>query len=311
MQIQKRVRSSQAVPKKFKNFLNFEKMRPTLDSGIFSLPEVAHEKRPRRLAANSLRVTVLGCGTSTGTPIVGCCCKTCTSKNPRNERLRASVYVEVQGFKFLIDTSPDLRMQCLRNVIHHVDAVLYTHPHADHLHGFDELRTLNFLMGQKIPAFANAWTIKEISDKFGYAFDADGQEGGGKPKVDVYEIKKPVLFKGIPVVPLPVLHGRMPCLGYRIGNFAYVTDCTKIPDKSLKLMKNLDLLILDCLRDSPHPTHLTVPQALAYARRIQAKQTVFTHMSHDLEYSAFRKSLPKSIVPAYDGMKLSIESGLD
>lgn len=257
------------------------------------------KKKP--LISQNSQVTILGCGTSTGAPLLTCRCETCLSKNPRNHRLRASIVIQAGRKVFLIDTSPDLRSQALHNKLHWIDAVLYTHPHADHLHGIDELRTYNFLMGRSIPVYANEWTLKEVKKKFGYIFQ-NTQEGGGKPHLSLHCIEKPTAIGGVKVIPLPVIHGKWEVLGYRIKDIAYITDCSYVPDATLKLLRKLDVLVLDCLRYTNHPTHLNVDQALELAKKIGARRTYFTHMGHEIEYQRFAKSLPRGMFPAYDGL---------
>lgn len=251
-------------------------------------------------------IVILGCGTSTGSPVIGCRCKTCTSKNKKNRRLRASVIMESRGKRFLIDTSPDLRQQSLSQNIFWIDGILMTHPHADHFHGLDDVRSFNFLQGKSLPLFGNQWTLRELKERFGYIF-AHTQEGGGKPHLDVYEVDETSFFwEGIKIQPLPVPHGDLSVLGYRINDMAYLTDCSDIPESTLKLMTDLKILVLDCLRFTPHPTHLNVDQALKFAKKIGAEQTYLTHMGHDIEYDSFKKSLPKSIYPCFDGQKIKV-----
>lgn len=268
--------------------------------------------RPERITANidgnrvdTWSATVLGCGTSVGVPALGCNCSTCQSKNPKNNRLRASIALQYGDTVFLIDTTPDLRQQSLRENLYWIDAVLYTHPHADHLHGIDDLRTFNFLKQGDIDCFGNKWTTDTILNRYEYIFKVS-QEGGGKPKLNVHTVTKSFFYRGLKIQPLEVIHGSMPVLGYRIGSFAYITDCSHIPEKTIRKMQNLDVLILDCLRYTPHSTHLTVEQALAYAARIKAKTTYLTHMGHELDYVRFKKTLPKHVYPAYDGLKITL-----
>lgn len=200
-------------------------------------------------------------------------------------------------------------MQSLREKLYWIDSVLYTHPHADHLHGIDELRSYNFLMKKVINCYGNRWTIDEIRNKFDYIFKYS-QEGGGKPAIDLHEIKasKKIKIDGIEITPIGLIHGKMPVLGYRINDVAYLTDFSEIPEKSMKLLKNLDVLVIDCLRFTEHPTHVNSVQALEYVEKIGAKRTFLTHMTHELEYLSFKKQLPKGVEPAYDGLKLVSKS---
>lgn len=252
-----------------------------------------------------MKVTILGCATSTGVPIVSCICPVCTSKNPKNSRTRCSVLVEAKGKNILIDTSTDLRFQALRHGITRLDAVLYTHSHADHTHGIDELRIYNFINKTAIPCFGNMQTIKNIKKNFKYIFDMV-KSAGGKPKLTLATVADEFDFDGIKITPVEVYHADWTIFGYRIGGMAYLTDCSGIPDWSWEKLKDLDLLIISALRYRPHPAHLNVEQAVETARRIKPKLTVFTHMGHELDYDTLLRELPDSIVPAYDGMEIEI-----
>ena len=254
-----------------------------------------------------VHLTVLGCGTSTGVPLLRCRCSVCTSPNPKNQRLRASVWVETQGKSFLIDTSTDLRQQALRADIERVDAVLYTHPHADHVHGIDELRSFNFLQKQRIPVFGNAWTARELRSKFDYIFQPGPQEGGGIPQLDLTELPdSPEMIDvlGVAVQLIPVKHGTQDCLGFRFDSVAYVTDCSYIPDTSLERLQGLSVLVLDCLRLTPHGTHLNLEQALAVIEKVRPERTYLTHLGHDFDYAESHPRLPKGVSLAYDGLKV-------
>lgn len=252
-----------------------------------------------------MKVTILGCATSTGVPIVSCSCPVCTSKNPKNSRTRCSVLVEAKGKNILIDTSTDLRFQALRHGITRLDAVLYTHSHADHTHGIDELRIYNFINKTAIPCFGNMQTIKNIKKNFKYIFDMV-KSAGGKPKLILTTVADEFDFDGIKIIPVEVYHADWTIFGYRIGGMAYLTDCSGIPDWSWEKLKGLDLLIISALRYRPHPAHLNVEQAVETALKIKPRLTVFTHMGHELDYDTLLRELPDSIVPAYDGMEIEI-----
>lgn len=257
-------------------------------------------------------LTLLGCGTSTGVPLISCRCAVCRSKNPKNKRLRASAWVQIkdpkQGLKsILIDTSTDLRQQALRAKIPRIDAVLFTHPHADHCHGIDELRSYNFLQNGSIPAYGNAWTSQELLSKFEYVFKAGPVEGGGKPQLDFKLIDSKVEsfeVAGIPVTPISLQHGSKECLGYRFDSVAYITDCSYIASSSLDRLKGLSVLVLDCLRLEKHGTHFNLDQALEAISQLRPKKTFLTHLGHDFDYTRWAKKLPKGISLAYDGLKI-------
>ncbi len=282
---------------------------------------MAAAKKSKTKKAGKLLVTVLGCGTSVGVPMIGMQHSAEMKKrlrNPKNYRLRASILIEPFGRggpAILVDTSPDLRQQALRYFPKkpRLDAILLTHIHADHLHGLDDIRPFNFYQKNSVPLYAEPQAVKDVEIKFSYIFHPY-QEGGGLPRLKLVPVDGPFrldacddpLLKTLEITPLVVGHGRMNVLGFRLGKFAYVTDCSYISDTTMEQMHGLELLILDCLRPKPHTTHLHVELALDYARKIGAKKTVFTHMGWELEYEAFRKSLPRGMVPAYDGMQLKV-----
>lgn len=266
-------------------------------------------------------LTILGCGTSVGVPMIGMQ-NLPMLKNPKNFRLRASALVEPFGRggpAILIDTSPDLREQGLRYFPRkhpRLDAILLTHTHADHLHGLDDIRPFNFFQKAPIPLYAEQQALDEVRLKFSYIFHPL-QEGGGLPRLSLHPVEnKPFLLSGCAdtllksyeVIPLFVEHGRLSVLGFRLGKIAYLTDCSYIPDATIALMQGLEVLVLDCLRPKPHSTHLHVELAIEYARRIGARKTVFTHMGYEIEYEAFRKSLPRGMMPAHDGLQVRVEN---
>ena len=251
---------------------------------------------------------MLGTGTSHGVPMIGCSCATCRSTDPRDRRLRPSIYIDVPGHAHvLIDTATDLRQQALRHDISHVDAVLFTHAHADHILGLDDLRSFNALQGTPIPCYANHQAWDTIRRQFSYVFEGPLQMGGGVPQLTTNEITGPFFIRGIRIVPVPLWHGKLPILGFRFGNFAYLTDCNRIPDESWPLVNGVEILVLDALRDEPHETHFTLGEAVAAVRRISPARTYFTHMTHDLPHAKTNARLPRGIELAYDGLVLDIE----
>jgi len=252
-----------------------------------------------------MKVIVLGCGTSSGVPMVGCNCPICASSDPKNSRTRASILIRADRLNILIDTTADLRQQVLRENISRIDAVMYTHTHADHLHGIDDLRSFNFLQRKKIPIYAFKKDLKHIAKNFGYIFDPTPW-GGGKPSLELVEIDKKFEIKSVKIVPLPIYHGSLAITGFRTGKFAYLTDCSKIPSSTYPLLKGLDVLIVGALRHKKHSTHFSLAEVITQAKKIGAKKTYLTHMTHWFDYWGLKYSLPKGIEPAYDGLVIEV-----
>ena len=257
----------------------------------------------------SLRVTLMGTGTSTGVPRIACDCPVCTSDDPRNRRLRTGVLLEVEdgdGGVLIIDTSPDFRRQALTHDVRRLDAVLYTHSHADHIYGLDDIRIFNFLQRHELPCYGSRETLDAIRRYFGYVFE-DTQGGGGKPLLRLVPVREPFEVLGRRVVPVPVYHGEMEVYGYRVGDFAFLTDVSTIPDGSWDLLAGLDVLVLGALRYRPHPTHLNFEQAFSVARRIGARRTLLTHISHEVDHTAPAVPLPEGIEIAHDGLSFRLD----
>jgi phosphoribosyl 1,2-cyclic phosphate phosphodiesterase len=253
------------------------------------------------------RIVILGSGTSAGVPMIGCTCAVCQSDDPRDRRLRPSIYLDVPGGAgLLVDTGPDLRQQALANGITRVDAVLYTHGHADHVLGLDDIRRFNFIQGGPIPCYATADVWRGLRQTFFYVFDGVPREGGGIPKIETREIDGPFEVAGVRVVPVPLWHGSMPILGFRFGTFAYLTDCSAIPDASWPLVAGVETLVIDALRDKPHKTHFSVAEALDAIARIGPTRAYLTHMSHDLGHRKTNARLPAGVELAYDGLVLDV-----
>jgi phosphoribosyl 1,2-cyclic phosphate phosphodiesterase len=253
------------------------------------------------------RITFLGTGTSHGVPMIGCTCATCHSTDPRDSRLRPSIYVEAAGGRILVDSSTDLRQQALRYGVTRVDAVVYTHSHADHILGLDELRRFNVLQGGSIPCYADARTWEALRKTFFYVFDGAARQGGGVPQLERRDIDGPFEAAGLRIVPVPIVHGRTPILGLRFGSFAYLTDCSAIPDDSWPLLDGVETLVIDALRHKPHPTHFTVAEALVAVERIAPRRAYFTHMAHDLPHAETCARLPAGVELAYDGLVLDVD----
>ena len=254
-----------------------------------------------------MRIVILGTGTSTGVPAIGCKCPVCTSNNSRNKRLRPSAFVETGGASILIDTAPDLRQQALLYGIKRIDAVLYTHAHADHIHGIDDLRAFNFLQWAPIPVYGDEATINRIRSMFDYIFDQKRSEGGGKPMVETNVVDGEFEAAGVKIEPLRVFHGSMEIFAYRIGSFAYMSDVSVIPPETMDRIRGIELLVLDALRYEKHPTHMNFEQAIEAAGQIGAKRTLLTHFSHVVDHDQAIAKLPDGIEPAYDGMEIILE----
>lgn len=254
-----------------------------------------------------MKAIILGSGTSTGVPMVGCGCRVCSSDDPRDKRTRASLLIRHEGRNILVDTSTDLRRQALREGIDRVDAVLFSHAHADHVNGIDDLRGFHFLHREVVPCFASRPTLDILAKGFGYVFKE--YEGSGyTPILHPSEIDGPFDLFGLRVIPVPLVHGRTSALGYRIGGFAYLTDCSAIPETSLPLLEGLDLLIMDGLRWTPHPFHFNIEAAIEAARRLGPQRTILTHLSHEVAYKDGVK-LPDGVGFAYDGMGFDLGDG--
>lgn len=254
-----------------------------------------------------MKITFLGTGTSHGVPMIGCDCATCTSANPRDTRLRPSIYLETDdGRAVLVDAGPDLRAQALKFNVRRVDAILFTHGHADHILGIDEIRRYNAMQRGPMACFGDRATLDDIQRMFAYVFDPATPKAGGIPHLEMFAIAGPFCIGRQEVVPVPIFHGRRPILAFRFGRVAYLTDCSRIPDESWPLLEGLDVLVLDALRITPHPTHFSLDEAVQVAGRIGARRTLFTHMCHDLAHDETNARLPPGIELAYDGLVVAV-----
>jgi phosphoribosyl 1,2-cyclic phosphate phosphodiesterase len=252
-------------------------------------------------------LTVLGSGTSMGVPTIGCDCAVCRSSDPHDRRTRPSILIEYNDKAVLVDTTPDFREQAIREQIRRLDAVLYTHTHADHILGIDDLRPLTYqLRPNKLPLYARPEAAEFIRNMFRYIFDAD-YKFGGLPQVELKTIAGPLALFGATIEPIPVIHGETEIYGFRVGGAAYLTDHSEIPEASLSKLAGLDILFLDALRHKPHPTHSTVDNSLRIVERLKPKRAFFTHICHDLPHAATNASLPPNVQLSYDGMKLGFE----
>ena len=237
--------------------------------------------------------------------MIGCRCATCRSQDPRDQRTRPSVYIQSDdGSAILIDAGPDLRAQALAHDITRVDAIVFTHGHADHILGLDDVRRYNHIMRRPMACFADAQTVDDIRRMFAYVFDPDAPKGGGLPQLELFRVEGPFCIGRQEVVPIPVLHGERPIFGLRFGGFAYLTDVSAIPDASWPLLQDLEIVVLDALRERPHPTHFSIAEAMDAGKRIGAGRTYFTHMCHDLPHAATCAKLPPGFALAHDGLQL-------
>lgn len=251
-------------------------------------------------------LTVLGSGTSMGVPTIGCDCAVCHSSDPHDKRTRPSIMIEYNGKLVLIDTTPDFREQAIRENITHVDAVIYTHTHADHILGIDDLRPLSFHRPARIPLYARPEASAFLRNMFSYIFD-DDYKFGGIAKVELKDISGPIELFGRRFEPVTVIHGESEIYGYRFGSAAYLTDFSSIPEASFGQLEGLDILFLDALRHRPHPTHSTVENSLRIVERLSPRRAFFTHICHDLPHEATNAKLPEHVRLSYDGMKLDFE----
>ena len=267
-----------------------------------------------------MKVTVLGSGTSQGVPFIACDCAVCRSGDPRDKRTRPSILIDLgprapspepratspaAAVRYvLVDTTPDLRQQCLANHVTRVDAILFTHAHADHICGFDDIRRFNQLQQTAIPCYGDAETLADLRRMFSYVFTGPKQKGGGVPQVRASVIGGPFTLGRAEIVPVPLMHGIQPVLGFRIGSFAYLTDCNRIPDPSWPLLEGATTIILDALRTRPHSTHFSVDQAVDVCSRLGVERAYFTHICHDLAHADTSARLPRGVELAYDGLVL-------
>ncbi len=254
-----------------------------------------------------MKIVMLGSGTSQGVPIIGCKCKTCLSNNPKDKRLRASVFIEHNGLKILIDSSIDFRQQLLRENITDLDAILFTHHHVDHIFGLDDLRQINQRLNKWVDIYGNKMTLDEIKTTFRYALDEELISYMAVPLIRFNYLNNNIFrIKDSEITPIEVWHGRIKIYGYRIDKFAYITDCSNIPDSEFYKIENLDLLIINSLRRAPHPTHFNLEQAVRIAQKAKPKRAFFTHITHDLNHDETNKTLPEGIELGYDGLKIEI-----
>lgn len=256
-----------------------------------------------------MKVVMLGCGSSIGAPAIGCDCKVCKSENPKNKRTRASIYLEHEGTSILVDTSPDLRAQAINCGITKIDGVFYTHSHADHINGIDDIKSFNFLQEAAIPAFGDAFTMDYLQKAFPFVFwDNVPGKGWYKPwlKPNYIEFDQSFKFGNIDIDTFEMVHGKLSVVGYKFGDVAYTTDTTEISDHGFEVIKKAKLWIVDCLRYDPSDTHANFELTMKWIDQVKPQKAILTHMAHDFDYEQLKKELPENIIPAYDGMIINV-----
>lgn len=257
------------------------------------------------MAPRTLDMILLGTGTSVGIPMVGCGCAVCRSDDPRDRRHRASALLRWNETVAVIDTTPEFRLQMLRERIDRLDAVLLTHNHADHVHGLDDVRPFCFRRPEPIPVYGDEHAIHWVRKHFAYIWEAT-QQGGGLPKIELRVAGAPFELDSVTITPLPAWHGITPVLGYRVGDMAYLTDVSRIPDETFALLEGVRTLILDAVRYEPHETHFHVDAAIAASRRVGAEATWFTHLSHHISHARLESETPDGMGPAWDGLRIAV-----
>lgn len=255
-----------------------------------------------------MRVTVLGCGTSSGVPQIGCACAVCRSPDPRNKRRRCSILIETRGARILVDTGPDLRQQCLDAGVATIDWLFYTHAHADHVHGIDDLRAINNNLMAPIPAYAHASVFARIRERFPYVFEGGGgPHGWWRPEITANPVEGRFRARGIEAVAFPQKHGRGASWGLRVGGFAYSTDTDGLDERAFAALAGVEVWIVDALRDRPHPSHAHLELALDWIARVRPGRAYLTHMNHEVDYADWAARLPAGVLPAHDGLVLELE----
>jgi phosphoribosyl 1,2-cyclic phosphate phosphodiesterase len=253
-----------------------------------------------------MKLTFLGTGTSNGLPVIGCDCPVCRSDDPRDKRTRTSAVIQVGTTTLLIDTSPELRLQAIANGLKRIDAVLYTHAHADHVDGFDDLRRFNQINQATLEMHCDEVTAGLIVDRYRYAFENPFPFYGGKPDMNINIFDGPFTAAGIDVVPFQVGHGRWTVNGFRFGRLVYLTDAKEIPVESIEVMREADVLVINALRDEPHPVHLSLDQALDVIDEVRPGEAYLVHISHELPHAATSRRLPENVYMAYDGLTVNV-----
>ena len=258
-----------------------------------------------------MNITILGCGTSQGVPVIGCDCEVCRSTDPRDKRLRTSILIQTDKTTICVDAGPDFRQQMLRENVKHLDAILITHQHKDHIGGLDDVRSFNFLQNISMPIYASPEAQEEIKREYSYAFVDKNELYPGAPTYNMIDIKDDddIIINDLTIKPIPLLHLKMSCYAFRIGNFAYVTDFHYISDDSFQKLKGVEYLIIEALRHEKHYSHISLSEAIDIAQRLNVKKAWFTHVSHSMgKADDVNKTLPNNMMLAYDGLKIAIEN---
>ncbi|NNE29279.1 MAG: MBL fold metallo-hydrolase [Saprospiraceae bacterium] len=254
-----------------------------------------------------MEITILGTGTSQGVPVIGCTCDVCLSADPKDKRLRCSIYIKNEEEAFVVDVGPDFRQQILREKINLMDAVLITHEHNDHVIGMDDLRPFNFMHKKDMPIYCTTQVQKQIKERFAYAFEYNPYPGAPRFKLKDLDPVKSLQLGSFSILPIPVFHGGLPVLGFRVADFTYITDANEIPDSSMELIEGTKTLVLNALHHRPHHSHFNLEQALAMVEKINPERTFLTHISHYMgKAEEINPSLPDNVQLAYDGQKISL-----
>jgi phosphoribosyl 1,2-cyclic phosphate phosphodiesterase len=252
-----------------------------------------------------MKIPFLGTGTSHGIPVIGCHCEVCSSEDSRDQRTRASIVIEMNKVNLLVDAAPELRLQLLKNKIDHIDAMLLTHAHADHLSGLDDVRIFSEKSKKPFPIYGPAPALKLLRERFGYIFRRT-QAGGGKPKLTLHAVSGPFDIEDVRITPIPLWHGKIRVFGYRIQDAAYCTDVSEIPASSYSILRGLKVLVLDALRHEPHATHFHLERALAEVKKIKPQAAYFTHLCHVLKHATVQRTLPRGVQLAFDGLQIKL-----
>ncbi|WP_437917799.1 MBL fold metallo-hydrolase [Sphingobacterium sp. LRF_L2] len=254
-----------------------------------------------------MKITFLGTGTSQGVPVIACQCEVCQSSDFRDKRLRSAILIEIEGLNLVVDTGPDFRYQMLREDVRHLDAILITHSHKDHIAGLDDVRAFNYQQQESIPIYATSVTHEALKREFYYAFGELKYPGVPRLELKPIVAAEPFFIHDICVMPIEVMHYKMPVIGFRIGNFAYITDAKTVDEYSKSLLKGVEILIVNALQEEPHISHFTKDEAIQFAEEIGSKKTYFTHISHRFgKHTVIQDQLPEGIFAAFDGLKLDI-----